>query len=87
MLTTAITGAITAVLAFFGIPPGPYVAGIWIGVKIAIVGGVFLVGVRMARKRRARAAAGLAVATVSPADGEQQASAQAAADGDRTAGG
>ena len=31
MLTSAITAVITGVLTFFGIPPGPYIAGVWIG--------------------------------------------------------
>lgn len=54
MITTAITGAITAVLAFFGISPAPQlVAGIWIAVKILMVAAVFLVGLRWAKKKSA----------------------------------
>ena len=51
MITSAITAAIVAVLNFFGIPPGPYIAGVWIGVKIAIVALVAFIGWRMVRKR------------------------------------
>jgi hypothetical protein len=57
MITTAITAAITAVLSFFGIPPGPYVAGIWIGVKICIVLLVTYGGFRAVKKHKAKAAA------------------------------
>ena len=64
-MSTAITGAITAIAAFFGIPPGPWVAGVWIGVKIAVVGVVFLTGMHIARKRRARAEASAAAAAAS----------------------
>lgn len=53
MITAAITAAIVAVLGLFGIPPGAYVAGIAIGVKITLVAIIALVGWRMARKRRA----------------------------------
>jgi chromate transport protein ChrA len=67
MLTTAITAAITAVLSFFGIPPGPYVAGIWIGVKITIVAVVALLGWRALKKRQKREAAAPAS---SPDEGE-----------------
>jgi chromate transport protein ChrA len=55
MLTSAITAAITVLLTWLGIPPGPYVAGIWIAVKILIVALVALLGWRAAR-RRSRAA-------------------------------
>jgi hypothetical protein len=51
MLTSAITAAITAVLAWFGIPPGPYIAGVWIAVKILLVALVALLGWRAARRR------------------------------------
>jgi hypothetical protein len=50
MLTSAITAAITAVLTWLGIPPGPYIAGIWIAVKLLLVGIVALLGWRAARK-------------------------------------
>lgn len=55
MLTSAITAAIAAVLTWLGIPPGPYIAGVWIAVKIAIVAVVALLGLRVARGRRAPA--------------------------------
>jgi hypothetical protein len=51
MLTSAITAAITAVLTWFGIPPGPYIAGVWIAVKVLLVGVVALLGLRAARRR------------------------------------
>ena len=68
-MSTAITGAITAIAAFFGIPPGPWVAGVWIGVKIAVVGVVFLTGMHIARKRRARAEAEAEVAVAAGVGG------------------
>ena len=40
MITTAITGAIAGVLAMMGIPPGPYIAGVWVAIKILMVFGV-----------------------------------------------
>ena len=55
MLTSAITAAITVVLTWLGIPPGPYIAGVWIAVKVLLVAVVALVGWRAAR-RRSRAA-------------------------------
>jgi len=55
MLTSAITAAITGILSFFGVPPGPYIAGVWIGVKIVIVGIIALLGWRTAKARRAAA--------------------------------
>jgi hypothetical protein len=51
MLTSAITAVITAVLAWLGIPPGPYIAGVWIAVKILLVGVIALIGWRAARAR------------------------------------
>ena len=57
MITTFITGIIAAVLSFFGIPPGPYVAGVWIGVKIVVVAVTVLIGYRMQKKKRLKAAA------------------------------
>lgn len=51
MLTSAITAAITAVLTWLGVPPGPYIAGVWIAVKIVLVGLIALVGWRASRKR------------------------------------
>jgi hypothetical protein len=51
MLTSAITAAITAVLTWGGIPPGPYIAGVWIAVKILLVALIALIGWRTARRR------------------------------------
>jgi hypothetical protein len=51
MLTSAITAAITAGLTWLGIPPGPYIAGVWIAVKLLLVALVGLVGWRAARRR------------------------------------
>ncbi len=51
MLTSAITAAITAVLTWAGVPPGPYIAGVWIAVKVLVVAVVALVGLRAARRR------------------------------------
>lgn len=56
MLTSAITAVITGVLSFFGIPPGPYIAGVWIGVKIVLVSIIALVAWRTASKARRAAA-------------------------------
>ena len=53
MITAAITAAIVWVLNIFGIPPGPYIAGIAIGVKIALVSIIAFIGWRVVRKRRA----------------------------------
>lgn len=51
MLTSAITAAITVTLTWLGIPPGPYVAGVWIAVKLLLVALVGMVGLRAARRR------------------------------------
>jgi hypothetical protein len=56
MLTTAVTAAITAVLTWLGIPPGPYIAGVWIAVKILLVTAVALLGWLAARRRSHTAA-------------------------------
>jgi O-antigen/teichoic acid export membrane protein len=50
MLTTAITAAIAAVLNWLGVPPGPYLAGVWIAVKIVVVAVIALLGWRAARR-------------------------------------
>ncbi len=52
MITAAITAAIVAILNVFGIPPGPYIAGVAIGVKISLVALIALIGWRAVRKRR-----------------------------------
>ena len=57
MLTTAVTAAITAVLTWAGIPPGPYIAGVWVGVKVVLVAALALAGLRVARKNGRAAAA------------------------------
>ncbi|OFX20820.1 MAG: hypothetical protein A2V77_04365 [Anaeromyxobacter sp. RBG_16_69_14] len=51
MLTSAITAGITAVLIWLGIPPGPYIAVVWIAVKILLVALLALLGWRAARRR------------------------------------
>ena len=51
MLTSAITAAIAAVLTWLGVPPGPYIAGVWIAVKVVIVAVFALVAWRAARRR------------------------------------
>lgn len=56
MLTSAITAVITGILSFFGIPPGPYIAGVWIGVKIVIVSIIAFIAWRTAKKARMAAA-------------------------------
>jgi hypothetical protein len=56
MITTAITAIIVGVLNFFGIPPGPYVAGVWIAVKIMMVGIIALIVWRTAVRRKRVAA-------------------------------
>lgn len=52
MLTSAITAAIAAVLTWLGVPPGPYIAGVWIAVKVLVVATIGLIGWRAARRRR-----------------------------------
>lgn len=56
MITSAITAAIAAVLTSMGIPPGPYIAGVWVAVKIVVIATLAFVGWRAAR-RRSRAVA------------------------------
>lgn len=51
MITTAITAAIGAILTFFGIPPGPYLGAVWIGVKICIVAIIALLGLKTLREK------------------------------------
>jgi len=52
MLTSAITTAIVAVLTWIGVEPGLYIAGVWLGVKIVVVGSLAIIGIRAARRRR-----------------------------------
>jgi hypothetical protein len=52
MLTSAITAAIAAVLSFFGIPPGPYLVGVAIGVKVTIMAVIALLGWRALKKKK-----------------------------------
>ena len=53
MLTTAITGAIAAVLVGMGMTPSAsLLAGIWIAVKIVVVGGIMGVSALTLRKKR-----------------------------------
>ncbi|MEO5726727.1 MAG: hypothetical protein ABI134_31310 [Byssovorax sp.] len=56
MLTSAITAAIAAILSFFGIPPGPYLVGVAIVVKVTIVAIIALLGWRTLQKKRAKEA-------------------------------
>jgi hypothetical protein len=58
VLTTAITGAITAILTFFGVTPtATMVGGIWITVKIIIVALGAFIAWRISRKKKAAAEA------------------------------
>lgn len=57
MLTSAITAAVAAILSFFGIPPGPYLVGVAIGVKVTIVAIVALLGWRTLQKKKKEEAA------------------------------
>jgi heme exporter protein D len=56
MITTAITAIIVGVLNFFGIPPGPYVPGVWIAVKVMMVGMIALIVWRTTIRRKRVAA-------------------------------
>jgi hypothetical protein len=51
MLTSAITAVITAILTWAGVPPGPYIAGVWVAVKIVVVAAIGLIGWRAARRQ------------------------------------
>jgi hypothetical protein len=51
VITAAITGAVAAVLALFGIKPGPYLAVIALVVKGLIVLGGLLIARRVMKKR------------------------------------
>jgi len=52
MLTSAITTAIVAVLTWIGVEPGLYIAGVWLAVKILVIGSLAFLGFRAARRRR-----------------------------------
>jgi hypothetical protein len=56
VITAAITAAVAAVLAFFGIKPGPYLVVVAAVVKGLLVLGGVLLAVRVARRKRAEAA-------------------------------
>ena len=58
MLTAAITGAVVAILTAVGVEPGPYIAGVAVGVKIMVV--TPLVGGFMWWKKKKDEAAALA---------------------------
>lgn len=40
MITAAITAAVAAILAYFGIKPGVYLAGVAVAAKILVVGSI-----------------------------------------------
>jgi Flp pilus assembly protein TadB len=40
MITTAITAALAAILTYFGVEPGLYVAPLWLAVKVMLVFGI-----------------------------------------------
>jgi hypothetical protein len=51
VITAAITGAVAAVLALFGIKPGPYLAVVAVVVKGLIILGGVLITRRVMKKR------------------------------------
>jgi hypothetical protein len=51
VITAAVTGAVAAVLALFGIKPGPYLAVVAVVVKGLIVLGGVLIARRVMKKR------------------------------------
>ena len=53
MLTAAITAAVAAVLALFGIKPGPYLVVVAVVVKGLIVAAGVLLGWKLTKRRRA----------------------------------
>ena len=57
MITAAITAAIGAVLALFGVKPGAYLVVVAAVVKVVIVAGTVLVGARWVRRRNGHVAA------------------------------
>ena len=74
MITAAITAAVAAILAFFGVEPGPYLVAVAIGVKAILVALAVLFGVKLARRRRPKEAA-------APSGGEGDGAAPAAPGG------
>ena len=59
MLTAGITAAVGGLLSLFGVKPGPYLVGVAIGVKIALVAIGLVFGARFFRRRQAdKSAAG-----------------------------
>jgi hypothetical protein len=52
MITAAITGAVAAVLALFGIRPGPYLVVVAVVVKAIIVLGALLLARRVVHRGR-----------------------------------
>ena len=53
MITAGITAAVGALLALFGVKPGPYLVGVAVAVKVSIILATLVVGARWARRRRA----------------------------------
>ena len=71
MLTTAITGVITAIAAMFGVKPGPWVAVVWLIVKALVVFGIFGLVAKFFGKKEPKAAlpaAAPATAEAAPPD-------------------
>ena len=62
MITAAITAAVGAVLALFGVKPGAYLVGVAVAVKAVIVAGTVLVGARWVRRRNVSTASARAPA-------------------------
>ena len=52
MLTAGITAAVGGLLSLFGVKPGPYLVGVAIGVKIALVAIGLVFGARFFRRRQ-----------------------------------
>ena len=53
MLTAGITAAVAGLLSLLGVKPGPYLVGVAIGVKIALVAIGLIFGARLFRRRPA----------------------------------
>ena len=67
MITAAITGAVAAVLALFGIPPGPYLVVVAVVVKAIIVLAGLLLARRLIHRGRSKEAERARAATEPPA--------------------